>query len=230
MVNGVDDLSGRNGTVGSSSESDRVLHSMPMESVGEHVTECGQTLVGNARKKFMDANFLPQVYSTKLNVGDGIEVDSNSPVSSTGVGNKNIRRHYAAADENVLGEDNSLTSFDVNDNNDKDSLPSLTDTDNNGETAGSLTIIEPETVDILDSVSLSKDMNEVSGVADDACSLSDIDELVEEKIEELESRLNSKIVEKKSRSQMKPLEFAEELEKKHVSTGLHWEEGAAANQ
>ena len=27
---------------------------------------------------------------------------------------------------------------------------------------------------------------------------------------------------------MKPLELAEELEKKHASTGLHWEEGAAA--
>ncbi|KAM4105265.1 hypothetical protein ACJW30_06G219100 [Castanea mollissima] len=64
---------------------------------------------------------------------------------------------------------------------------------------------------------------------DDTSSLSDITELVEERIGQLESRRISKRAEKKSRAaSMKPLELAEELEKKHASTGLHWEEGAAA--
>ncbi|KAK4578132.1 hypothetical protein RGQ29_028320 [Quercus rubra] len=64
---------------------------------------------------------------------------------------------------------------------------------------------------------------------DDASSLSDITELVEERIGQLESRRIRKRAEKKSRAaSMKPLELAEELEKKHASTGLHWEEGAAA--
>ncbi|KAM3746639.1 hypothetical protein ACB098_06G216300 [Castanea mollissima] len=64
---------------------------------------------------------------------------------------------------------------------------------------------------------------------DDMSSLSDITELVEERIGQLESRRISKRAEKKSRAaSMKPLELAEELEKKHASTGLHWEEGAAA--
>nr|XP_023896614.1 vacuolar protein sorting-associated protein 8 homolog isoform X1 [Quercus suber]XP_023896615.1 vacuolar protein sorting-associated protein 8 homolog isoform X2 [Quercus suber] len=74
---------------------------------------------------------------------------------------------------------------------------------------------------------------EVGGVGggddDDASSFSDITELVEERIGQLESRRISKRAEKKSRAaSMKPLELAEELEKKHASTGLHWEEGAAA--
>jgi hypothetical protein len=63
---------------------------------------------------------------------------------------------------------------------------------------------------------------------DDASSMSDISELVEERIEQLESEMISKRAEKKRKSSLKPLELAEELEKKMAYTGLHWEEGAAA--
>ncbi|CAB4300751.1 unnamed protein product [Prunus armeniaca] len=54
---------------------------------------------------------------------------------------------------------------------------------------------------------------------------SSITQLVEERIGQLESRRISKKTEKKLQ---KPLEIAEELEKKQASTALHWEEGAAA--
>ncbi|XVF22283.1 hypothetical protein REPUB_Repub12eG0159800 [Reevesia pubescens] len=64
-------------------------------------------------------------------------------------------------------------------------------------------------------------------VGDDASSISDISELVEERLEQLESERISRRAEKNSRATMKPLELAEELEKKQASTGLHWEEGAA---
>ncbi|WOK95317.1 hypothetical protein Cni_G04024 [Canna indica] len=57
----------------------------------------------------------------------------------------------------------------------------------------------------------------------------DIDKLVEERLSQIE---NSKKAEKKAvkklRASMKPLEWAEELEKRHASSGMHWEEGAAA--
>lgn len=73
--------------------------------------------------------------------------------------------------------------------------------------------------------------NEVDdgGGGDDCSSIGDVYELVEEKLEELESRVaaNNR-VEKKSECSKKALELAEELEKKHASTGLHFEEGAAA--
>jgi hypothetical protein len=59
---------------------------------------------------------------------------------------------------------------------------------------------------------------------DDALGTS-VTQLVEERIEQLESRRISKKAEKKSR---KPLEIAELLEKKQASTALDWEEGAAA--
>ncbi|XP_065860044.1 uncharacterized protein [Euphorbia lathyris] len=67
-----------------------------------------------------------------------------------------------------------------------------------------------------------------AAVDDETSSLSDIAELVEERIGQLESERISKRAEKKHRPTMKPLELAEELEKKQASTGLHWEEGAAA--
>ena len=68
------------------------------------------------------------------------------------------------------------------------------------------------------------------GGDDDGGSLmsDDVSELVEERLEELESRRAAKRAEKKLESLKKPLELAEELEKKHASTGLHLEEGAAA--
>ncbi|XP_010054136.2 vacuolar protein sorting-associated protein 8 homolog [Eucalyptus grandis] len=61
---------------------------------------------------------------------------------------------------------------------------------------------------------------------DNSSSAADIDELVQERIEELESKRMSEKPEKKP--QKKPLELAEEIERKQASTGLHWEEGAAA--
>ncbi|XVF80311.1 hypothetical protein PTKIN_Ptkin15bG0060800 [Pterospermum kingtungense] len=67
-----------------------------------------------------------------------------------------------------------------------------------------------------------------SGVPDNESSISDISELVEERLEQLESERISKRAEKNSRATMKPLDLAEEREKKQASTGLHWEEGAAA--
>ncbi|XP_050236032.1 uncharacterized protein LOC126686054 [Mercurialis annua] len=62
----------------------------------------------------------------------------------------------------------------------------------------------------------------------DARSLSEISELVEEIIGQLESERLITNAEEKRKANMKPLELAEELEKKQASTGLHLEEGAAA--
>ncbi|MED6196098.1 hypothetical protein PIB30_044081 [Stylosanthes scabra] len=68
------------------------------------------------------------------------------------------------------------------------------------------------------------------GDGDDGGSLGsdDVSELVEERLEELENKRAAKRAEKKLESLKKPLELAEELEKKHASTGMHLEEGAAA--
>ncbi|XP_010251529.1 PREDICTED: vacuolar protein sorting-associated protein 8 homolog isoform X2 [Nelumbo nucifera] len=78
------------------------------------------------------------------------------------------------------------------------------------------------------SVSSDTKDGEVSFVGDDTSSRSGITELVEDKFLQLESKRVSKKTAKKLRPSKKPLELAEELEKKHASSGLHWEEGAAA--
>ncbi|KAI9093990.1 hypothetical protein K1719_026988 [Acacia pycnantha] len=63
---------------------------------------------------------------------------------------------------------------------------------------------------------------------DDSSSTSDVSELVKETLEQLENKRASRRAEKKLQTSKNPLELAEELEKKHASTGMHWEEGAAA--
>jgi len=56
-----------------------------------------------------------------------------------------------------------------------------------------------------------------------------IDKVIEERVEQLEaSRKAEKNAEKKLKVSMRPLEWAEELEKRQASFGQHWEEGAAA--
>lgn len=69
-----------------------------------------------------------------------------------------------------------------------------------------------------------------SGVyKDDSTSIDDdIAELVEDRITELESESASRKAEEKVLSMKKPLELAEELEKKLASSGMDWAEGAAA--
>ncbi|KAF2324948.1 hypothetical protein GH714_021810 [Hevea brasiliensis] len=66
-----------------------------------------------------------------------------------------------------------------------------------------------------------------NGGGDDSSSTCDISEIVQKRIEQLESEGINKRAQKKLRSTMKPLELVEELEKKLASTGLHWKEGAA---
>jgi vacuolar protein sorting-associated protein 8 len=56
-----------------------------------------------------------------------------------------------------------------------------------------------------------------------------IDKMIEERMEQLEiNKKAEKNSEKKLKASMKPLEWAEELEKRQASFGQHWEEGAAA--
>ncbi|OEL18589.1 Vacuolar protein sorting-associated protein 8-like protein, partial [Dichanthelium oligosanthes] len=68
-----------------------------------------------------------------------------------------------------------------------------------------------------------------SSIEDQVESESLIDKVIEERMEQLEiSRKAEKNAEKKLKVSMKPLEWAEELEKRQASFGQHWEEGAAA--
>lgn len=71
------------------------------------------------------------------------------------------------------------------------------------------------------------EVNGGGGGGDDGSSIGDVFELVEETLEELEQE-SRRVTKKKLDSLKKPLDLAEELEKKNASTGLHLEEGAAA--
>ncbi|PSS23502.1 Vacuolar protein sorting-associated protein [Actinidia chinensis var. chinensis] len=70
--------------------------------------------------------------------------------------------------------------------------------------------------------------DEVSLIGDDTSSRNDVMDLDVDIINQLESKRITKRTEKKSRSSVKPLELAEELEKKHAYSGLDWENDIAA--
>lgn len=55
-----------------------------------------------------------------------------------------------------------------------------------------------------------------------------VDEVVDEKGGKVEYGRPGRKTSKKARASLKPLDLAEELEKRDASSGLHWEEGAAA--
>ncbi|KAG8391995.1 hypothetical protein BUALT_Bualt01G0245600 [Buddleja alternifolia] len=62
----------------------------------------------------------------------------------------------------------------------------------------------------------------------DASSQGDVADIPEELVSKWEHKRDNPELQQKPRSSLKPLDFAEEIEKKQVFTGLHYEEGAAA--
>lgn len=124
---------------------------------------------------------------------------------------------------------NSPPSIDK-DFNDKNS-PShidISDKGINDDGINTASLVTEEVANASASMEYDKDDLTDGGNDDGSSSTSEINELVKETLEQLENKRASRRAEKKLRPSKKPLELAEELEKKHASTGLHWEEGAAA--
>ncbi|KAF8379911.1 hypothetical protein HHK36_027376 [Tetracentron sinense] len=145
-----------------------------------------------------------------------LNVDENSTV--LGSADVNEEQLPSAADENACKMDVSSTFSASTDFAEKDFPSSL-----GYEKA---ILVEEDSLFPRSEMPISKD--EISLAGDDTSSRSDITELVEDRMVQWESKRGSKRTGKKLRSSMKPLELAEELEKKLASSGLHREEGAAA--
>ncbi|XP_027334306.1 vacuolar protein sorting-associated protein 8 homolog isoform X2 [Abrus precatorius] len=177
-------------------------------------------------------------------VGERFESDAEIATDSkTGSADSNIQvRSDSDSDASVVSkEKRDLDEVDPDLENDMSSAPfDHDDHEFNGKT--SLTYVDgDERVSVTDAAGETEELvnnggstmedvkNDESVVGgDDGSSLGDVAELVEETLEELERIRAAKRAEKKLESSMRPLELAEELEKRHASTGLHWEEGAAA--
>ncbi|KAJ9171579.1 hypothetical protein P3X46_014929 [Hevea brasiliensis] len=165
------------------------------------------------------------------------EQDATTSISNSTVylhlddGSKNLGSDDRK-DETIatVSSDEDSKFVDVNDSCEVDILSSSRD-DDHGKCELNSTMMPLEEGDYLEKDLQSSKDDEAgitTGGGDDASSISEISELVEERIEQLESERIIKRAQKKLRSTMKPLELAEELEKRQASTGLHWEEGAAA--
>ncbi|KAK9145826.1 hypothetical protein Sjap_005729 [Stephania japonica] len=106
----------------------------------------------------------------------------------------------------------------------KENLPSTTAYEEIEKVEENSMSMRLETQDLVKSMQHDITDGEVILEVDDDISKSDTNE----SLVHLDGKRRDKRLGKKSRSFIKPLELAEELEKKHASFGLHWEEGAAA--
>ncbi|KAF5732003.1 hypothetical protein HS088_TW18G00691 [Tripterygium wilfordii] len=168
---------------------------------------------------YVDKDFL----STSTSVIDS-QVEPQNGFSSPKIdGNlddnsANLHLHEITGENVVVGDE----IFKVLDKNDY-----LPKNDMNGKVEEELTEVAMEQENMEKDIPSFKDYE--IGVGGGHASLtSDIPDLVKERIEQLESERTSRREERTSQSSMKPLELAEELEKRQASTRLHWEEGAAA--
>ncbi|XP_015888913.3 uncharacterized protein LOC107423794 [Ziziphus jujuba] len=192
-----------------------------IKNEAEHASKLDKKMVDDVAEEFLGANATPQI-STSSDVREDINFVEKSSISNT----DDVENTNAGPSASVMDKNSIL--LDAHDSNGGGSFSSLHDADDNEKVDNeNIATLESETGNAGNSIQSSGDNDEgVDGY--DASSLSDINELVEERIGQLESRRINRKEEKKSRSPMKPLELAEELEKKHASSGLHWEEGAAA--
>ncbi|XP_057981031.1 uncharacterized protein LOC131166457 isoform X2 [Malania oleifera] len=154
-----------------------------------------------------NSNIVPQL-SSSINLEEDLNGDEDSAVS----GHKDVKIQHAQSSslENDFMADSNCTSLDAN------------NFIENGSTSSPRS--EDRKIEVL-----SHSNYEEGGLpGDESSPRNAVTELVEDILVQWENKRDSKRMGKKTRPSMKPLELAEELEKKQASTGLHWEEGAAA--
>jgi hypothetical protein len=155
----------------------------------------------------------------------GIE-ESSKPSESVEAGDADSVAAENVIEPEQVGNDN-LADIDA------EIQVGLVDEVNSDEKTGDENLVESdEIVDQAEAVSEEKTGDELefdrsdTDLEEQVESESIIDKVIEERLET--SRQAEKSPEKKLKVSMKPLEWAEELEKRQASFGQHWEEGAAA--
>ncbi|KAI4355307.1 hypothetical protein L6164_004095 [Bauhinia variegata] len=221
MIDQIDGLSSKVETLESKKE---ISESIPNERFGneaEIATEVDDSEAGNATIEAHDD------YSLK--VKENRNLDEYSAISRPSEVEDEKEASISTKENNSKRDMNSAL-FSAKDNDFNEEASSYHDTGNNGIADDGLKVAGFETEELVNGSTSIKDYeNKVAvGGTDDGSSVSDVDELVEERLGQLKSIRASRRAEKNSKASLKPLDLAEELEKKHASTGLHWEEGAAA--
>ncbi|KAF1890216.1 hypothetical protein Lal_00025549 [Lupinus albus] len=129
-------------------------------------------------------------------------------------------------DEDEHDSEKNMNYAPFTDNDEKPGVTNLDISDKSISENG-LMIEAVETEELVNGSCCVEDSN--NEVNDDNSSIShDVNELVEDILKELERGRDTGRGDEKIKFSKKPLELAEELEKKHASTGFHLEEGAAA--
>lgn len=178
---------------------------------------------GHETEALLEVSTKPDIDIVSFNNGKDVDLGRIS-----GAENIDVRFESNTVDEDGTGVDRNSIFMDGHEDNESGrSSSSLLATDPNRETLESTSSVD------FKGENLSREDSSPNGIeegvaGDDGSLTSDIDELLEERMGQLESKRVNEKAEKKSRPPMKRLELAEELEKKHASTGLNWEAGAAA--
>ncbi|OVA04700.1 Clathrin [Macleaya cordata] len=154
-------------------------------------------------------------------------VDENSSVLDS---DHAVEEHipcYAASPDGGKLDENTTFSCSTN-SAEKQNVSSFAEHEEVSNVEEELTSLRLENNELNETITNNAKDGEGNLAGDETCSKSDTLELVEGGLVGSNSKRNSKRTGKKSKSSMKPLELAEELEKKHAFSGLDWEEGVAA--
>jgi hypothetical protein len=186
-------------------------------STGHGVSESSseKSPVIESPKEVADASIVPELrLDDKLEEHPSNAEPETYTIHSSGIEQgPNLDNSYANVDSNDGSHDHQIHSF-LNDN--VSSKPVAT--------IESIYVDEGRKFEESSTSEVRDDVTPESKENDE----SDITELVEDISFQWKSKMDGKKTVKKTHVCLKPLELAEELEKKHSFTGLHWEEGAAA--
>ncbi|KAK9093770.1 hypothetical protein Scep_025239 [Stephania cephalantha] len=187
-------------------------------------TEVGETFEVNASALHSEEHVNSMTSSGCIESNSNVGDDSKVLVRTDEF---NEEAHSFDAGENLKLDEDS--SFSKSASVEKENLPSTTAYEEIEKVEENSMSMRLGTQDLEKSMRHDTTDGEMILEVDDGISRSDTNENpFDENLVQLDGKRRDKRLGKKSRSFMKPLELAEELEKKHASSGLHWEEGAAA--
>ncbi|OIW02356.1 hypothetical protein TanjilG_08503 [Lupinus angustifolius] len=217
---GFDDVSSSKGELGDSSDKFGGSQSSSVENFNEVTTKVEKF---QNIDEINDAELATEVDDSILKADNIIGSEVHNDYSL-------VSKEKSDLDEDEPDSEKNMNYAPFTDNDEKPSITNLDISDKSVSENG-LMIEAVETEELVNgSCSVEDSYNEVNvGDNDDSSSISqDVNELVEGILEELERGRDTGRGDEKLKFSKKPLELAEELEKKHASTGFHLEEGAAA--
>ncbi|KAI4341368.1 hypothetical protein MLD38_026099 [Melastoma candidum] len=213
-------------------------HAHAIKSQRALLTHASSTNSAASEDVAFDALDLSKESSIAYDADDQVSLQDINKADTDDADNEDITAEYQSAfphkdvkaDFHVLGEEEDAMAGDSEVLvEEEESSIHIQPTLPVGNDLGNTNLLSPPPVHIDGTASDKESTNMVPLPRDDTAEIDEIDALVQSKAKEFEmTKLSEKLDDRTPQKLKKPLELAEELERKKASTGLHWEEGAVA--